>query len=371
MSRLGFVAGHDWPHPTRFVSGYVSRMDPQNLTLPLAFLAGLLSFASPCVLPLVPAYIGYLGGTAVIEGEQAGTGRETAKTFLHSLFFVLGFGLVFVLLGASATFVGQFLFDSSFLLRRVGGVLLVVFGMRLMGTSWGRGRWIVAAVLVAGLTFVLSSGMLAQGGLLDEGDFLLVWLAESTMMGFVVLAGADWSTTRQVILAVAAGILNWLASYYLIQFDALVPSILASLLIILAVVFMNRSDIFYAEKKVEIRQTGQTGYVRSLLFGVVFAAGWTPCIGPILAGILVVASQLDTIGQGMLLLVVYTLGLGIPFLLVGLAFGPLSRWLRKVNRYLGVISVVSGVLLVVMGVFVFSDSLSFLSQYGNFIDLEL
>jgi cytochrome c-type biogenesis protein len=340
-------------------------MDTANLTLSIAFLAGLLSFASPCVLPLVPAYMGYLGGTAVMSGEEGGARRETARTFLHSLLFVLGFGLVFVLLGASATFIGRFLFDSSILLRRVGGVLLVVFGMRLMAIGWSRRRWIMAAVIVALATFVLDSGLLAQGRIaLDE--YAIVWLEESLMMGLVVLAGAGWSTARQVILAVAAGILNFLAS-----FDTLLPNLVASVLIPLAVILLNRADFFYAEKKIELQQTGQTGYLRSLLLGVVFAAGWTPCVGPILAGILVVASQLETVGEGILLLSSYTLGLGIPFLLVGLAFGPLSRWLRRMNRYLGAVSVISGVLLVLMGIFIYTDSLTFLSRYGSFFNFEL
>lgn len=339
-------------------------MDAPSLTLPIAFLAGLLSFASPCVLPLVPAYIGYLGGTTLLSESDAGARRETARTFLHALLFVLGFGLVFILLGASATFIGRFLFDSSILLQRVGGVLLVVFGMRLMAIEWDQKRWIAAAAVVGVATFVLDSGLITQGRI-QFGDYTLTWLMESVMMILVVLAGADWSTARQVILAVAAGILNFLAS-----FDASVPSLAASILIVLAVIFLNRAELFYAEKKIELRQSKQTGYLRSLLFGVVFAAGWTPCIGPILAGILLVASQLDTVGQGILLLTAYTLGLGIPFLLVGLAFGPLSRWLRRMNRYLGIVSIVSGVLLVLMGLFIFTNSLTFLAQYGNFVELE-
>lgn len=196
------------------------------------------------------------------------------------------------------------------------------------------------------------------------------WLQESLLMGLVVWAGAGWSTARQIILAVAAGILNFMASY-----DALVPNLLTSGLIVTVTVLMNRTDVFYAEKKIELKQTGsptgQTGYLRSLLFGVVFAAGWTPCVGPILASILVVAGQMNTVGQGVLLLTAYTLGLGIPFLLVGLAFGPVSRWLRKVNRYVGIVSILSGVLLALMGILIFTDSLSFLAGYGSFVDLEL
>jgi cytochrome c-type biogenesis protein len=340
-------------------------MDSENLTLFIAFLAGLLSFASPCVLPLVPAYMGYLGGTTVMSGGQAGTRQDTLRTFFHALFFVLGFGLVFVLLGASATFLGQFLFDSTVLLSRVGGVLLVVFGMRLMGMNWRRKHWIVAAVVATLVTFVLTSGLLTQGRI-EFNEYTLVWLEESIVMGFVVLAGADWGTTRRVILAVAAGILNFMASY-----DTLIPNLLASVLITLAVVFINRADIFYAEKRIELEQDGQVGYLRSLLFGIVFAAGWTPCVGPILALILMMASQLQTIGQGILLLVVYTLGLGIPFLLLGLAFGPLSKWLRRVNRHLGLISIISGVLLVLMGILIFTDSLAFLGRYGSFFEFEL
>jgi cytochrome c-type biogenesis protein len=355
-------------------------MEPANLNLSMAFLAGLLSFASPCVLPLVPAYIGYLGGTAVLSQEPEKARSETVRTFLHSLLFVLGFGLVFVLLGASATFIGRFVFDSSILLRRVGGVLLVVFGMRLMATGWSRKRWIVAAVVVALVTFLFDSGLVAQGRV-EIGDYTLVWLEESVLMGLVVLAGADWGTVRQAILAVAAGVLNFLAS-----FDAFILNLLASALIAAAVILLNRADVFYAQKKImTIRPTQpagdnpgvqavhgrQSGYLRSLLFGVVFAVGWTPCVGPILAGILIVASQLETVGQGVLLLTAYTLGLGIPFLLVGLAFGPVSAWLHKMNRYMPLVSVISGVLLVLAGILIFTDSLAFLSQYGDLFNIGL
>jgi cytochrome c-type biogenesis protein len=329
-------------------------MEPQNLTLPLAFMAGLLSFASPCVLPLVPAYMGYLGGTAVIgSGDEQGR-RDVARTFLHALFFVLGFGAVFVLLGASATFLGRMFRDYSLLLQRVGGVLLVVFGMRLLASGWDRKKWTAAAVIVGLLTLLLSN------------SYPLQRVGEALLMVAVVLAGAGFPAVVQIGLAALAALLNFLSSY-----DALVPNLMASLLIGLAVHFFNRADLFYGEKKLELRQASQSGYPRSALFGVVFAAGWTPCVGPILTGILVVASQLDTVGQGILLLVAYSLGLGIPFLLLGLAFGPLSRWLRKVNRYLGVVSMASGALLVLMGILIFGNSLSFLAQYGTLFELEL
>jgi cytochrome c-type biogenesis protein len=332
-------------------------MDAQTITLPLAFLAGLLSFASPCVLPLVPAYMGYLGGTAVASGSEGNAWR----TFVHALLFVLGFAAVFILLGASATFVGRLLRDYSLLLQRVGGVLLVVFGMRLMAIGWSRDKWIAAATLTGLATLLLSSN--TTFGRLEEG----------LLMAAVILAGAGFSLPVQVGLALLAGALNFLSSY-----DATVPKLVASLLIALSAYFLNQAEFFYSEKKIEIDHTGGPehrstagAYWRSLLFGFVFAAGWTPCVGPILAGILFVASQLDTVGQGILLLTVYSLGLGIPFLVVGLAFGPLSRWLRRANRYLGVVSIISGILLILMGVLIFTDSLGFLAQYGTFLDIEL
>ncbi|MFN2227142.1 MAG: cytochrome c biogenesis CcdA family protein [Anaerolineae bacterium] len=328
-------------------------MEAQSVTLPLAFLAGLLSFASPCVLPLVPAYMGYLGGTALLEGREA-SGSDLARTMLHAVLFVLGFGAVFVLLGASATFVGGLLLDYSLLLQRVGGVLLVIFGLRLMAVEWDRQRWIAAAVVV-GLAALLLSNSLP-----------LERLEEGLLMVAVVLAGAGFGTAVNVGLALVVGVLYFLSSY-----DTLVPNLVGSLLVAAAAFFLNRADFFYAEKKIELQPTGRGGYARSLLFGVVFAAGWTPCVGPILTLILVVASQLDTVGQGILLLVAYSLGLGIPFLLVGLAFGPLSRWLRRMNRYLGIVSIISGLLLVLMGVLIFTGSLGFLSQYGTFFDFEL
>ena len=334
-------------------------MDPQNLTLSIAFVAGLLSFASPCVLPLVPAYIGYLSGTAVISREQP---ARPLVPFVHALLFVLGFMAVFVVLGASATFLGTLLVSYSLLLQRVGGVLLVVLGMRLMGDhiptqrsgQANRQVWIALAIVAGLITLLLSASDPLQR------------LEEGLLMAAVVLGCAGFALPIQIGLAVAAGLLNFLSSY-----DTLIPNAIASLLIAAVVYFFSKTDLLYTEKRFELKQGQPVGYLRSLLVGVIFAAGWTPCIGPILAGILLVASTLETVGQGILLLTVYSLGLGIPFLVVGLAFVPFSKALRKANRYLGVISIVSGVLLALMGILIFTGSLGFLAQYGNFLNLEL
>ncbi|MBN1138668.1 MAG: hypothetical protein JXM73_18930 [Anaerolineae bacterium] len=334
-------------------------MDPQNLTLPIAFVAGLLSFASPCVLPLVPAYLGYLSGTAVISREQP---ARPLSPLVHALLFVLGFTAVFVALGASATLLGRLLVSYSLLLQRVGGVLLVVLGMKLMGVQRltrgseqaTRQAWIALAVVAGLVTLLLSaSGSLQR-------------LEEGLLMAAVVLGCAGFAVPVQAVLTLAAGLLNYHSSY-----DDPIPAVIASLLIAAIVYFFGGTDLLYAEKRFELKQSQPVGYLRSLLVGVIFAVGWTPCIGPILAGILLVASTLETVGQGIVLLTVYSLGLGIPFLLVGLAFAPVSKALRKANRYLGVISIVSGALLALMGILVFTGSLGVLAQYGSLFNLEL
>ena len=193
------------------------------------------------------------------------------------------------------------------------------------------------------------------------------------MMGLVVLAGADWGNARRVILAAAAGTLNFLAS-----FDTWIPNLIASLLIAVMALALSRTTLLYSEKRLEFKPAGsrpddgtsQAGYLRSFLFGVVFAAGWTPCIGPILAAILIVASQLQTVGRAFCCSWPTRWAWASPFLVVGLALGPLSHALRRMNRYVGIVSIASGLLLVVMGILIFTDSLGFLAQYGDFLEFK-
>lgn len=334
-------------------------MTGQGLTLSLAFLGGLLSFLSPCVLPLVPAYLGFLRGAAVMTGEQATTRREAMTSFVHAWLFVLGFSLVFVLLGASATFIGRLAQAYALGLQRIGGILLILFGVRLMSANWDLKRWLGVAVLAALVTLTLQIGLLA-GGRIDTMESLLWWIAESAMVGLIVLAGAGRSLGITTTLAVAAGFLH-----FLISAESLLPNLVVSGLIAVMTIILHRTELFYAEKRLEFRPAQPVNYVYSLLLGVVFAAGWTPCVGPILAAILGIASQLQTVSQGMLLLSVYALGLGIPFLLLGLAFGSLSKWLWKMNRYLGVVNGVSGWLILFTGILIETDMLSFLASYGG------
>jgi cytochrome c-type biogenesis protein len=231
--------------------------DP-NVTYLMAFSAGLLSFISPCVLPLVPAYIANLAGTTAIEAE---TRTSRWPTLFHSLFFVLGFSLIFIVLGASVGLLGNVITAYSVLLRQIAGGIIILFGM-----------------------FLIAS-------------YKLPWL-------------------------------NY-------------------------------------EKRINFRMSGSRGYFRSILIGAVFALGWTPCVGPILAAILIMAGMSQTVGQGALLLVLYSLGMGIPFIIIGLAWGAIMPLWKGINRHLGKISIISGILLIIVGVLILIGKLSLLGSFAH------
>lgn len=235
-------------------------MDPENLSLPIAIFGGLLSFASPCVMPLVPAFLGYLSGTAV---NQRGEATHRLDTFWHALAFVLGFTVIFVALGASLGAIGRWLYDYLPWIQKIGGVIIVLFGMHTVG--------------------------------------------------------------------------------------------------------IIRIPFLYQERRLEMGKKPSLGYFSSFLMGLFFSAGWMPCVGPILAAIYFMASGTQTAAQGALLLAAYSLGLGIPFLVVGLAFEPLTPYLRRLNRHLRVVSVISGIFLILVGIAIFTDSLRYFARFGSFI----
>ncbi len=238
-------------------------MDPSTLALdPLTLLlaagAGLLSFASPCVLPLLPAYLGYLTGLTAEELQEPRDIGTRIHVLGRSVAFVLGLSLVFAALGASASVVGRSLLANQIVVLRVAGILVVVLGLHTLG--------------------------------------------------------------------------------------------------------LIRIPFLYREKRMTF--AGAEGsYLGALLLGAAFAAGWTPCIGPFLAGLLALASQEQTVSQGMLLLFVYGLGLGVPFVLTGLALGSSLRLLRGLRARMQVLEIVSGLLLVGMGLLIFSDRLSLISAW--------
>ena len=223
----------------------------------VAFTAGLLSFFSPCVLPLVPAYLANLAGTTAIDSR---TRTSYRPALFHSLSFVLGFSLVFIGLGASVGLIGTAITAHSILLRQIAGGIIIVFGV-----------------------FLIVS-------------FKLPWL-------------------------------NY-------------------------------------EKRINPATGSNPRYPRSVLIGAVFALGWTPCIGPILGAILMMAWSTQTVGQGALLLMIYSLGLGIPFIVIGLAWGAIMPLWKGINRHLGTISIISGVLLIVVGTLMLTGNLSWLSQFA-------
>lgn len=237
-------------------------MNSHEVTYIGAFVAGLLSFLSPCVLPLIPSYIMYITGISyadLLAEHPSHVIRQ--KTIFHSLCFIFGFTAVFVLLGASATYIGSFLQDNAPIIRKVGGVLLVLLGIHVTGALH--------------LKFLLG------------------------------------------------------------------------------------------EKRVTIRHK-PAGYAGSILVGIVFAAGWTPCIGPILAAILAVAATEEKVYQGILLLFLYSLGLGVPFFVSSLATHRFQILFNRFKKYIRTCEIITGILLMVIGVLIYTNWLSRLSGYVSF-----
>jgi cytochrome c-type biogenesis protein len=230
----------------------------QDLSLYLAFAAGLISFLSPCVLPLLPSYVAFITGLSFEELTHDHPRRKMRRLILgHSLLFILGFSTLFTILGASATLLGQFLAAHRDTIRIAGGILIILFGLFLSGAfSFG---------------------------------------------------------------------------------------------------FLQR------EKKFHLRDK-PLGYLGSFLVGVTFAAGWTPCVGPILSSILLYASTAEDMRSGILLLLSYSLGLGLPFLACSLALNSFLATFKKARGYIGVFTKVGGFLLILVGVLLLTNSLAMLQE---------
>ncbi len=231
-----------------------------QVSMVVAIGAGLLSFLSPCVLPLIPSYLAFVGGLSLeeIQGSVA-TSKNRRQLLIHAGTFILGFSFIFISLGASATALGQLLFDYQLLIRKAGGVLVIIFGLHIAG---------------------------------------------------------------------------WLTIPFLMR-----------------------------ERHIQLRE-GPTGYLGAFLVGVTFAAGWIPCVGPILGSILVMASTSQSVGQGILLLAAYSLGLAVPFFLSALLF---SRFLTFFNRFkplLPWVSRASGLFLILVGILLLTDYFTLLSAFA-------
>ncbi len=217
----------------------------------IAFGAGLLSFLSPCVLPMVPIYLGYLSGAAVTPEGIVAARREAVT---HAAAFVLGFTLIFVAIWSALSVLTVILTKTD--LAHIAGVILIIFGIHFIG--------------------------------------------------------------------------------------------------------IIRIPFLYQEARVHVGQR-PLGYPTSLLTGMAFAAGWTPCIGPTLSGVIALATQEATVLQGTGLLLVYSAGLGIPFMLVALGLGSATKWLKKLSPHLRKGEIASGGLLLAMGLLLVSDKFQLLN----------
>jgi len=192
------------------------------------------------------------------------SGKAKLHTLYKSLGFVLGFSLVFIAMGASITSIGRLLIGNMNIFRKIGGALIVLFGIHITG-------------------------------------------------------------------------------------------------------IFKIKTLYYEKRLVPFEKLRKN--ISSVFVGMAFAAGWTPCIGPILASILIYAGSMETISMGILLLTAYSLGLAVPFILTAYAIGSFSEYFRKISRYLNAISIVSGILLIVMGVLIFTNKIAVLSQYFDFFNL--
>jgi cytochrome c-type biogenesis protein len=285
-----------------------------NLSIFAVFLAGVVSFLSPCVLPLVPGYVSMLSGIGV-EQLKEGEG-STGHLFSSALAFVMGFSIVFITFGASASAVGSFLVRNRTLLAPIAGSLIVLFGLHLMG-------WLVKISVRVGL--IIAGALIAIG----------------------------------VVLNLRSGSANHVVTP--VQFYAV------SLIFLIGPTLTR-----WLNRDVHLNNVGgnKPGIVSGFLMGFAFAFGWTPCIGPILAGVLAIAATRDTIGQGIMLLAFYSAGLAIPFLLTALGIGRFLRFYKNFRKHMHMVEVFSGVLLLLIGALVFGNQLTVISNHLGFFQPE-
>lgn len=229
----------------------------KDVSFTLSFLAGVLSFFSPCVLPLVPAYVSFITGLSLDDLKHPGTiSKVLTKAMPNTIAFVLGFSTIFVSLGASSSLLGSLLLEYQDYLRIIGGILIIIFGLFIAG-------------------------------------FL-------------------------------------------------------------------KLDFLMREKRFHISK-GPTGYISAFLIGMSFAAGWTPCIGPILGTILIYASSQASATYGLKLLTIYSLGLAIPFILSTLAINIFFSYTRRIHKFMRAVSLLSGIILIIFGIMLLSDRVGQLS----------
>jgi cytochrome c-type biogenesis protein len=274
------------------------------------FAAGLGSFLSPCVLPLVPGYLSMLSGVGVDQLREGESG--TSKLLAPALAFVIGLSAVFITMGATASAVGHFLLQHRNLLAPIAGALIILFGLHLIGLLTKisvRVGLIVGVVLVAiGLFLNFRTGASASA----------------------VIKPVHLYATSLIFLF-GPPLTRWL----------------------------NRD--------VHMRDVGgkSPGIVSGFLLGFAFALGWTPCIGPILTTVLAIAAARGSVRDGIILLTLYSAGLSIPFLLTAIGVGRFMKFYQKFRRHLHTVEVCSGVLLLLIGALIFTNGLTMVSSHLN------
>lgn len=291
-----------------------------------AFIAGLISFLSPCVLPLVPGYVSMLSGIGV---EQLRAGQPARNSlFASSLAFVLGFSVVFIAFGASASAVGKFLLQNKSLMGPVAGAVIILFGLHLVG-------WLIKIPVNAGLVV---------GGVLAFGAAILWRRSGTDTMGPAGIIGSVQFLSVALIFLAGPSLTRWL----------------------------NRDIRFrnLGGRTEEEAKSGEalSGVTSGFLLGFAFAFGWTPCIGPILAAVLVLAANAETITRGVFLLAVYSAGLAVPFLLTTVGINRFLRFYQRFRRYLHAVEVLSGALLLFVGALIFVNRLTWLSGKLGFLN---
>jgi cytochrome c-type biogenesis protein len=227
-------------------------MFTQTVSFPAAFVAGLLSFFSPCVLPLVPAYFTFITGFSIEELTEKYNSEIRKKVFLSTFLFVLGFSLVFILMGASASYLGGLMYTYKKFIRIVGGILIIILGIHLTGL-----------IRIPGLDF---------------------------------------------------------------------------------------------EKRITLEKK-PLHFLGTLIIGMAFGAGWSPCIGPLLGSILIIAGNQETVWQGVILLGIYSAGLAIPFIIISIFINFLLIFIKKASKILKYVNVAAGVVLIVVGLILVSNKL--------------
>lgn len=227
-------------------------MFTQTVSFPAAFVAGLLSFFSPCVLPLIPAYFTFITGFSIEELTEEYNSEIRKKVFLSTFLFVLGFSLVFILMGASASYLGGLMYTYKNLIRIIGGILIIILGIHLTGI-----------IRIPGLDF---------------------------------------------------------------------------------------------EKRIALEKK-PLHFLGTLIIGMAFGAGWSPCIGPLLGSILIIAGSQESVWQGVILLGIYSAGLAIPFIIISIFINFLLVFIKKASKVLKYVNIVAGMVLIVVGLILVGNKL--------------